>query len=137
MGQQQILLLVLVIILVAIAIVIGITTFRVQTVQSNIDAMITDLNNLGIMAYQYRMRQTAELGSAASYDGFDEYFIDLPDGLTDNINGTYTIHTLLPDLVVIQGVSKMHQENNEPIIRWLSVDNDGKFDLFITEPPTQ
>ena len=134
MGQQQILLIVLGIILVGIAIVIGMTIFRTQTTQSNVDAIIMDMNNLGAMAYQYRMRFSDRETGAVSYEGFDDYFLTLPEGMRNNPNAIYTIHDLEPDLVIFQGESKTQMENDELVKRWLSIDEDGKFVVYTQDP---
>jgi hypothetical protein len=45
MGQQQILLIVLSVILVGVAVAIGISMFRDNAINSNRDAIYSDLNN--------------------------------------------------------------------------------------------
>ncbi|MCX5729611.1 MAG: hypothetical protein NTZ28_12390, partial [Nitrospirae bacterium] len=59
MGQQQLLLIILGVIIVGIAIAVGLSLFSAQSVQSNRDAIINDLNNLAAQAYQYRIRPTS------------------------------------------------------------------------------
>ena len=56
MGQQQLLLIILGVIIVGIAIAVGLSLFSAQSVQSNSDAIINDLNNLAAQAYQFRIR---------------------------------------------------------------------------------
>jgi len=97
MGQQQILLIVLSVILVGIAIAVGITMFRAQAKNSNLDGIISDLNNLGNMAYQYKIRPTGMGGGGGSYVGFDTestgYYANLPEEMqeTDNVTQPYEV----------------------------------------------
>ena len=97
MGQQQILLIVLSVILVGIAIAVGISMFRAQARNSNLDGIISDLNNLGSVAYQYKIRPVSMGGGGGSYDGFDTattgYFDNLPDEMqqTDNVTVPFVV----------------------------------------------
>ncbi|MCL5028776.1 MAG: hypothetical protein M1480_07120 [Bacteroidetes bacterium] len=88
MGQQQLLLIVLGVIIVGIAIVVGINLFNANSVASNRDAVISDLNNIGAMAHQYFMRPTSMGGGGNSFTSFA-----IPTGYTPTPNGTYTITT--------------------------------------------
>ena len=100
MGQQQILLIVLSVILVGIAIAVGITMFRAQARNSNLDGIISDLNNLGNMAYQYKIRPTGMMGGGGFYDGFDEentgYYANLPEEMqqTDNVTQPFEVEVV-------------------------------------------
>ena len=85
MGQQQLLLIILGVIIVGIAIAVGLSLFSAQSVQSNRDAIINDLNNLAAQAYQYRIRPTSMAGGQGSYVGFT-----IPSKMQTNANGTYT-----------------------------------------------
>ena len=134
MGQQQILLIVLAIILVGIAILTGLFIFKAQVRSSNIDALITDLNNLGAMAYQFRIRYSSTGGSENSYLGFNEYFNSLPSGMRVNYTGQYTIPHLEEDFVILQGTSFSQQEGDESLKRWLKVDAEGNFEVFSRDP---
>jgi Tfp pilus assembly protein PilE len=88
MGQQQLLLIVLGVIIVGIAIVVGINLFNANSISSNRDAVISDLNNLAALAHEYYSKPTAMAGGGSS---FASYVI--PTGLGSNANGAYTIAT--------------------------------------------
>ncbi|MEJ2050038.1 MAG: hypothetical protein P8Y60_09420, partial [Calditrichota bacterium] len=61
MGQQQLLLIVLGIIIVGIAIAVGVNMFQSSAVETNRQAMISDLANLAAKAQRY-YRTPTELG---------------------------------------------------------------------------
>jgi hypothetical protein len=86
MGQQQLLLIILGVIIVGIAIAVGLSLFSAQSVQSNRDAIINDLNNLSAQAYQFRIRPTSMGGGQGDYTSFS-----IPTKMASNENGTYTI----------------------------------------------
>jgi hypothetical protein len=145
MGQQQILLIILGVILVGIAITVGITMFNNQARQGNIDAIISDLNNLAVIAFQYRIRPISLRGGGGSFLGgepgryidFADFFYDLPEGLIDNMNGKYTIFSCAENYVIIQGVSKTQKDPdgvNGLLTRWIRVDDIGSTELYLTEP---
>ena len=133
MGQQQILLIVLSVILVGIAIAVGITMFQSQAAQSNIDAMIADLNNLGAQAYQYYIRPVSMGGGGNSYTGFHTYFTNLPTGMKSNSNAVYTcvVGDILGEgaaagsAVRIKAVSAL----DAAVIRWVLVNDNGAMSI--------
>ena len=86
MGQQQLLLIILGVIIVGIAIAVGLSLFSAQSVQSNRDAIINDMNNLAAQAYQYRIRPTSMGGGQGDYSLFT-----IPHKMRTNENATYTI----------------------------------------------
>ncbi len=86
MGQQQLLLIILGVIIVGIAIAVGLSLFSAQSVQSNRDAIINDLNNLAAQAYQYMIRPSSMGGGQGSYGGFS-----IPSKMATNENATYSI----------------------------------------------
>jgi len=84
MGQQQLLLIVLGVIIVGIAIAVGITMFRSNSITSNRDQVISDLNNLAAQAQQYYRKPTSMGGGSQSFVGFK------PDsGMVNDANGFY------------------------------------------------
>ena len=126
MGQQQILLIILSVILVGIAISVGISMFKSYAEQSNIDAMVLDLNNLGALAFQYRIRPASMIGGDGSYIGFDEFFATLPEGMQDNSNAIYRCRVEdveeNGDYVRIRAQSKQYEDS----YMWIVVNNQGK-----------
>ena len=85
MGQQQLLLIILGVIIVGIAIAVGLSLFTAQSIQSNRDAIINDLNNLAAQAYQYRIRPTSMGGGQGDYSSFV-----IPTKMKTNENATYS-----------------------------------------------
>ena len=85
MGQQQLLLIIVGIIIVGIAITTGIYLFSANTVSSNKDAILNDLNNIGQYAYRYKLRPEPLGGGGRTYTGFV-----LPGLLASNENATYS-----------------------------------------------
>jgi hypothetical protein len=86
MGQQQMLLVILGIIIVGFAIAIGIALFSGQSVASNRDAMIGDLNHLSAIAYQFRISIRQLGGGEGDYSTFT-----IPSQMVHNNNGTYSV----------------------------------------------
>jgi len=105
MGQQQLLLIILGVIIVGIAIAVGLSLFTAQSIQSNKDAIIDDINNIAASAYQYRIRPGSMGGGSNSYTN---YFI--PVRMTSNENGTYTA-TVGADAITLQGSSVSSTDN--------------------------
>ena len=70
MGQQQLLLIVLGVIVVGIAVVVGINLFNANSVSSNRDGVVSDLNNLGAMAQQYYKKPTSMGGGSNTFTGW-------------------------------------------------------------------
>jgi Tfp pilus assembly protein PilE len=101
MGQQQIMLLVLAVILVGIAVTIGLISFQSKAVQSNRDAVITDLNYLASDAQAYYKK-------TGTYGGGDQSFLgyDIPEQLKRNDNGDYSIVATQSQKITIQGIGK-------------------------------
>jgi hypothetical protein len=85
MGQQQLLLIILGVIIVGIAIAVGLSLFTAQSIQSNRDAIINDLNNLAAQAYQFRIRPVSMGGGQGDYTTFA-----IPTKMKTNENGTYS-----------------------------------------------
>ena len=70
MGQQQILFVILAVIIIGIAITVGISIVSAQTLATNRDALINDLNHLGSYAYQYRIKLRCMGGGQGDYTSF-------------------------------------------------------------------
>ena len=153
MGQQQILLIVLSVILVGIAIAVGITMFQAQAKQGNIDAIISDLNNLGSVAYQYRIRPETMGGGGGTFDGFgvvDEepdvatlYWGELPESMRTNQNADYLIAAidagagtaLNEEYIILLGRSKTQSDENSTsgqIERYILCGPDGIMSIHTT-----
>jgi hypothetical protein len=136
MGQQQFIVLVLCIILVGIAIATGVRMTLVQAKQSNLEAIINDLNNLGGLAYQYMIRPSSMQGSGGTaFSGFEQYFSLLPEKLKDNENGVYSVVSESSTRIIIKGISKSFPvDPPSGNVRWISVDLNGGMIVYNEEP---
>jgi hypothetical protein len=105
MGQQQLLLIILGVIIVGIAIAVGLSLFTAQSIQSNKDAIINDINNIAASAYQYRIRPASMGGGNNAYTNFS-----IPVKMSSNENGTYTA-TIGADAVTLQGSNVASTDN--------------------------
>ena len=117
MGQQQILLVIVGVIIVGLAIAVGIALFGAQSVASNRDAMITDLQHISLLAYQYRITLRTMAGGQGDYSLFV-----IPSQMTSNSSGTYSITDAQPNTLTLQAVSANSVANTITVI----VDSQGK-----------
>ena len=86
MGQQQMMLIVLGVIIVGIGIAVGISQFGSDSISANRDALINDLNNLGINAYQFKILPRSMGGGSGAYTSYN-----IPVKLRSNEDGAFTI----------------------------------------------
>lgn len=106
MGQQQLLLIILGVIIVGIAIAVGLSLFTAQSIQSNRDAIINDLNNLAAQAYQFRIRPQSMGGGQGDYTTFA-----IPTKMKTNENGTYS-SSPSQNSIVFTAVSAQNASNS-------------------------
>ena len=116
MGQQQLLLIILGVIIVGISIAVGLSLFSAQSVQSNRDAIINDLNNLAAQAYQFRIRPSSMGGGQGDYTTFT-----IPTKMKTNENGTYTAAPTT-STIVFTAVSAQNASNSIKV----TIDSNGK-----------
>jgi hypothetical protein len=116
MGQQQLLLIILGVIIVGIAIAVGLSLFSAQSVQSNRDAIINDLNNLAAQAYQFRIRPTSMGGGQGDYTTFA-----IPSKMKTNENATYT-SSPSQNSIVFTAVSAQNASNSVTV----TIDSNGR-----------
>jgi len=100
MGQQQLLLIVLGVIIVAIAVVVGIGVFSAQNVNSNRDAVSSNLTTIANLAQVYYRRPSALGGGGSTFTGFT-----IPTSMASNANGTFTA-TVAAQAVTLVGKGK-------------------------------
>jgi len=117
MGQQQLLLIILGVIIVGIAIAVGLSLFTSQSIQSNKDAMINDINNLAANAYQFNIRPTSMGGGGGTFAGWS-----IPVKMSSNENATYTESGGSATGITITGVSAQNSGNTVTA----SVGSDGR-----------
>jgi hypothetical protein len=100
MGQQQLLLIILGVIIVGIAIAVGLSLFSAQSIESNRDALINDINNLNAHAYQFYIRPTSMGGGGGTFVGYT-----IPAKMASNDNGTYVASGLTATTITFTGTS--------------------------------
>ncbi len=122
MGQQQLLLIILGVIIVGIAIAVGLSLFSAQSIQSNRDAIINDLNNLAAQAYQHRIRPASMGGGNGKYDASAGGSVfTIPSKMSANENATY-VATVNADDVTIVATSAQDASNTVTVV----IDQNGK-----------
>jgi hypothetical protein len=129
MGQQQLLLIILGVIIVGIAIAVGLSLFSSQSIQSNKDAIINDINNLAASAYQFRIRPVSMAGGGGAYNtskGASAAFT-IPVKMSSNENAIYTIAAPAADQVVITGTSTTKSSNTVTA----TVGSDGRLTTWV------
>jgi hypothetical protein len=100
MGQQQLLLIILGVIIVGIAIAVGLSLFSAQSIESNRDAIINDINNLNAHAYQYYIRPTSMGGGGGTFVGYV-----IPLKMSSNDNATYVASGPTTTTITFTGTS--------------------------------
>lgn len=120
MGQQQLLLIILGVIIVGIAIAVGLSLFSAQSIQSNRDAIINDLNNLAAQAYQYRIRPSSMGGGQGDYSSFA-----IPIKMRTNENATYSAAPS-PNSIAFTAVSAQNSSNTVSV----TVDSFGRLNSW-------
>ena len=91
MGQQQLLLIILSVIIVGIAIAVGINMFQTNAVDSNRQALISDVTNLGAKAHRYFRTPTSLAGGGQDFQGFY-----LTTKESTNANGQFIVTATAP-----------------------------------------
>jgi len=106
MGQQQLLLVILGVIVVGFAIAVGITLFGAQSVSSNRDAMINDINHLAMVAYQFRISLRSMGGGEGDYSTFV-----IPLQMRSNSNGLYSVTNAQSNTLTLKAISAIAASN--------------------------
>jgi hypothetical protein len=117
MGQQQILFIIVGVIVIGIAITVGISIVSAQTVATNRDAIINDLNHLSSYAYQYRLRLRSMGGGQGDYTSFT-----IPPKMRVNEDGTYSIASAEMNALSLTAVSSENESNTISVL----VGSEGK-----------
>jgi Tfp pilus assembly protein PilE len=137
MGQQQLLLIVLGVIVVGIAVVVGIQMFGEQSASSNLDSVVSDLQNLAARAHQYYSKPTQMGGGSRSFVGLTADTDGLSKLTTEgtNDNGTYSIVTAGNTAEVkLQGLGNQDGDGNGTNVTvWMWVRADVNDDSLTVE----
>ena len=116
MGQQQLLLIVLGVIVVGIAVVVGINLFNANSVSSNRDGVVSDLNNLGAMAQQYFKKPTSMGGGGNSFVGWT-----IPLELDTTANGVYVASGISATGLTITGTGNEANDAGSKIVHTATI----------------
>ena len=100
MGQQQLLLIILSVLIIGIAIAIGVSLFTAQSIESNRDAMITDIENLSAHAYEFYLRPVSIGGGGGTFVGYA-----IPPKMATNENGVYVASGASATQITFTGTS--------------------------------
>jgi hypothetical protein len=95
---------------------VGLSLFSAQSIQSNRDAIINDMNNLAAQAYQYRIRPTSMGGGQGDYSSFA-----IPLKMRTNENATYSA-TPSQNSIAFTAVSAQNASNTVQV----TVDSFGR-----------
>ena len=99
-GQQQLLLLALGVIVIGIAIVVAISVFNASAMESNREAVISDLTNIALTAQQYYRKAAILTGGSNSFTGWT-----IPTGLLQTSNmSTSVTATIAAQSVTLVGL---------------------------------
>jgi hypothetical protein len=126
MGQQQLLLIVLGVIVVGIAIAVGISLFNANAINSNRDAVVSDLNNLGALAISHYKKPTSMGGGGQEFTNWE-----IPAHMAENPNGTYTA-TVAVDQVVITGTGTELIDETNYVTMVATVEKTGVISITTT-----
>jgi hypothetical protein len=130
MGTQQVLLIVLGVIVVGAAIAVGIAMFNNNAYSANQSALISEINELAVLAFQYWKMPTSLGGfgqdpdnvtmeTVASFLGFVEEeskMVVLPDYNLESPNGTHKLDFVMDDEIMIFSLGKEERSDKKPHI---------------------
>jgi len=105
MGQQQLLLIILGVIIVGIAIAVGLQLFQAGAVDSNQDAMITDIMNISANADQWRIRPVSMGGGSGEFTAEIVAKLNENQRLTETANATYAVEFTDNNNITITGTN--------------------------------
>ena len=107
MGQSQLLLIVLGVIIVGSAVIMGMNLFQANAIESNRNALNSDLLNIATMSQAYYKKNSVLGGGNKNFSGFK-----IPKLLQENENGTYSTIYLRTNEALFQGVGTETTELN-------------------------
>jgi hypothetical protein len=105
-AHKKIILIVLWVIIVGVVIAVGMNYFHNKEAQINHHAVIKDLHTLASDAQSY-YKNSNEQGDDKSFHGYQ-----IPQELKSNENGNYSVISVRPDSVIIQGTGVETREQN-------------------------
>lgn len=118
MGQHQILLIAFGTIILSAAVVVGMNVYAIGSLNSEIDALIIDVNSVAASATSYWRMPVALGGGARSFEGVSD--VTSFDSDLSNMNGTFVLSSVITNQFVLTATSA-----NEGIIVVATITQEG------------
>ena len=127
MGQQQLLLIILGVIIVGIAIAVGLQLFQAGAVDSNQDAMITDIMNISANADQWRIRPVSMGGGGGTFNADIVAKLNENERLTETANAIYVVTFNADNQITIVGTSNAGYGTVQLVYTYDGVDDAARY----------
>ena len=118
MGQQQILLIAFLTIILSVAVVVGMNVYAIGSLNSELDALIIDVNSVAASATSYWRMPVALGGGARSFEGVSD--VSSFDSELSNMNSTFVLSSVMTNQFVLTATSA-----NEGIIVVATITQEG------------
>ena len=103
MGQQQILLIAFLTIILSVAVVVGMNVYAIGSLNSELDALIIDVNSVAASATSYWRMPVALGGGARSFEGVSD--VSSFDSELSNMNSTFVLSSVMTNQFVLTATS--------------------------------
>ena len=118
MGQQKILLIAFLTIILSAAVVVGMNVYAIGSLNSELDALIIDVNSVAASATSYWRMPVALGGGARSFEGVSD--VSSFDPELSDMNGTFVLSSVMTNQFVLTATSA-----NEGIIVVATITQQG------------
>lgn len=118
MGQHHILLIAFGTIILSAAVVVGMNVYAIGSLNSEIDALMIDVNSVAASATSYWRMPVALGGGARSFEGVSD--VTSFDSDLSNMNGTFVLSSVITNQFVLTATSA-----NEGIIVVATITQEG------------
>ena len=103
MGQQKILLIAFLTIILSAAVVVGMNVYAIGSLNSELDALIIDVNSVAASATSYWRMPVALGGGARSFEGVSD--VSSFDSELSNMNSTFVLSSVMTNQFVLTATS--------------------------------
>ncbi len=118
MGQQKILLIAFLTIILSAAVVVGMNVYAIGSLNSELDALIIDVNSVAASATSYWRMPVALGGGARSFEGVSD--VSSFDSELSDMNSTFVLSSVMTNQFVLTATSA-----NEGIIVVATITQQG------------
>ena len=118
MGQQKILLIAFLTIILSAAVVVGMNVYAIGSLNSELDALLIDVNSVAASATSYWRMPVALGGGARSFEGVSD--VSSFDPELSDMNGTFVLSSVMTNQFVLTATSA-----NEGIIVVATITQQG------------